>query len=56
MEISVTGTNIDEIMSIDAFLHETKESGRKKRRSSPRNEILIVKVCHFSGYETCHID
>jgi len=33
-------------------LRKTKESGRKTWRSAPRREILIVKVCHFSGYET----
>jgi len=30
------------IYLIDAFLHETKESGRKNCRSSLRSEILIV--------------
>jgi len=34
--------------SIDTFLHETKESGRKKHRSAPRIEILIiVKIDHY---------
>jgi len=40
----------------DAFLHETKESGRKKCRSASRSEILIVKVGDLTGYETCHTD
>jgi len=31
------------IYSIDALLHETKESGRKKSHSAPQTEILIVK-------------
>jgi len=38
------------IYSIDAFLRETKESGKKKCYSALRSEILIVKVCHFSGH------
>jgi len=41
---------------VDAFLHETKESGRKKCRSALRSEILIVKVNDLTGYETCHTD
>jgi len=35
--------------SFDVFLHETKESGNKKRRSIPRTKILIVKVDNYLG-------
>lgn len=39
-------TNIDVSMLIqDSFLHETKESDRKKRRFAPRSEILNRSVC-----------
>jgi len=30
--------------SFEAFLHKTKESDRKKRRSALRIELLIVKI------------
>ncbi|KYN21977.1 hypothetical protein ALC57_05636 [Trachymyrmex cornetzi] len=35
------------IGSFDAFLLKTKESGRNKRRSAPRTELLSVKVDDF---------
>ena len=39
--------------SFDAFSLKTKESGRKNRRSAPRDKILSVKVDDLTGYETC---
>jgi len=36
------------IHSIDAFSRENEDLRRKKRRSAPRSEILIVKV-DYSG-------
>jgi len=47
MEIRVSGTNIDEIMFNRRVFARNKriwKAGRKKRRSAPRSEILIVKV------------
>jgi len=56
IQLRGTLSKINKITLIRRVLHETKESDRKKRRSAPANEILIVKVDHFSGYETCHTD
>jgi len=37
-------TTAQKLSSFNMFLHETKESGRNKRRSVLRTEILIVQI------------
>jgi len=56
MESSYTGTNIDEIMLNRRIFARNERIWQKKASLYPGDEILIVKVCHFSSYETCHID